>query len=154
MARLRSRRRLRTGDVGVGATWRGRPLLTLTRSAWCPLWNSCLRDVNTGLRWTLEDPVEARRHPLGVVAVVIAIAAIILTGDSSSGSPLCLDFALRVSSAWRSRLFSFSFFFCKSTVDFCFSADSHRLSRSTSSSFTGGLVDRTSIDPCATKGKL
>ena len=73
--------------------------------------------------------------------------------DSSSGSALCLDFDRRVSSAWRSRLFFFSFFFFKSNADFCFSADSRRLSRSTSSSFTGGLEDRTSIDPCTSKSK-
>ena len=73
--------------------------------------------------------------------------------DSSSGSPLCLDFDRRVSSAWLSRFFFFSFFFFKSIADFCFSADSRRLSRSTSSSFTGGLEDRTSIEPCTSKSK-
>ena len=75
------------------------------------------------------------------------------TGDSSSGSPLCLDFDRRISIAWRSRLFFFSFFFFKSIVDFCFSAHSRRLSRSTSSSFTGGLEDRTPIEPCASGDK-
>ena len=75
------------------------------------------------------------------------------TGDSSSGSPLCLDFDRRISIAWRSRLFFFSFFFFKSIVDFCFSAHSRRLSRSTSSSFTGGLEDRTSIEPCVSGDK-
>jgi len=46
-------------------------------------------------------------------------------------------------------LFLFLFF-----ADFCFSADWRRLSRSTSSSFTGGLEDRTSIGPYENKDKL
>ena len=75
-------------------------------------------------------------------------------GDSSSGSPLCLDFARHASNAWRSRFFFFSFFFFESFVDFCFSADWRRLSRSTPSSFTGGLKDRTSIGPYESKDKL
>jgi len=73
-------------------------------------------------------------------------------GDSSSGSPLCLDLARRASSAWRSRFLFFSPFFLESLADFSFSADC--LSRSTSSSFTGGLEDRTSIRPCQNKGRL
>ena len=44
-----------------------------------PLWDSRPRDVNVGLRQALEDPVEMRRHPLGVVTVVV-VAAIILIG--------------------------------------------------------------------------
>ena len=75
-------------------------------------------------------------------------------GDSSSGSPLCLDLARRASSAWRSRFFFFFPFFSESLVDFCFSTDWRRLSRSTSSSRTGGLEDRTSIRPCQNKGKV
>ena len=75
-------------------------------------------------------------------------------GDSSSGSPLCLDFARCASNAWRLRFFFFSSLFFESLADFCFSADWRRLSRSTSSSFTGGLEDRTSIDPYKNKGKL
>jgi hypothetical protein len=69
-------------------------------------------------------------------------------GDSSSGSPLCLDLARRASNAWRSRFFFFSSFFAESLADFDFSADWRRLSRSASSSLTGGLEDRTSIRPC------
>ena len=49
---------------------------------------------------------------------------------------------------------SFSLSFSESFVDFCFSTDWRRLSRSTSSSFTGRLEDRTSIGPCESKDKL
>jgi len=99
------------------------------------------------LRCTFEDPVEARRHPLGVVAVVVAAAAVVLTRGFFFRLPLCLDLARRASNAWRSRFFFFFSFFSESLVDFCFSADWRRLSRSTPSSFTGGLKDRTSIGP-------
>ena len=50
------------------------------RSAWPFFWRSRPRDVDVASRRTLEDLVEARRHPLGVVAVVIAVSAVILTG--------------------------------------------------------------------------
>ena len=43
---------------------------------WCPR----PRGVGVALRWTLEDPVEARHHPLGVIAIVVAVAAIIFVG--------------------------------------------------------------------------
>jgi len=36
--------------------------------------------VGVASRRILEDPVEARRHPLGVVAVVIAVSAVVLAG--------------------------------------------------------------------------
>jgi hypothetical protein len=36
--------------------------------------------VHIASRRTLEDPVETRRHPLGVVAVVIAVSAIVFAG--------------------------------------------------------------------------
>jgi len=49
------------------------------RSAWPLLWRSRPRGVDVASRRTLEDPVEARRHPLGVVAVVIAVSAVVLT---------------------------------------------------------------------------
>ena len=75
-------------------------------------------------------------------------------GDSSSGSPLCLDLDRRASNAWRSRFIFFSPFFSESLPDFSFSADWRRASRSTSSSFTGGLEDRTSIRPYQNKGGL
>ena len=50
------------------------------RSTWPFLWRSRLRSVDVASRRTLEDPVEARRHPLGVVAAVIAVSAVILIG--------------------------------------------------------------------------
>ena len=126
------------GGVGTGAV----------RSAWSLF--RCFHPwgVDVASRRTLEDPVEARRHPLGVVAVLITSPPSSSLGDSSSGSPLCLDLAQRASNAWRSRFFFFSPFFTESLADFCFSADRRRASRSTSSSFTGGLEDRTSIRPC------
>ena len=130
------------------------PLLPLKRSAWPPLWGSRPWGVDVGPRRTLEDPVKTGRHPLGVVAVIAIIAAIVLIEGLFLRLPLCLDFDRRVSSAWRSRFFFFSFFFFKSIEDFCFLADSRRLSLSTSSSFTGGLEDRTSIEPYASGDKF
>jgi len=50
------------------------------RPAWPLFLCSHPRGVDVASRWTLEDPVEVRRHPLGVVAVIAAIAAIILAG--------------------------------------------------------------------------
>ena len=141
------------GNVGAGATWRRLPLLTLARPAWRPLWDSRPRDVDAGLRRALEDLVETGRHPLRIVIVVVTIAAIVLIGGFFLRLPLCLDFARRVSNACRVRFFLFSFFFSKSFADFDFSTDSRLLSRSTLSSFTGGLEDRASIDPYTSKGK-
>jgi len=152
-------RRLGAGDgltwrrfwrsVGAGTTWRRLPLLTLTRPTWHPLWDSRLRDVDVGRGRALEDSVETGRHSLEGPSPRSSSL-----GDSSSGSPLCLDFARRASNTWRSRFFFFSLFFSKSFADFCFSADWRRLWRSTSSSFTGGLEDRASIGPYASKDKL
>ena len=66
--------------VNVGAA-RGRLLLLpFKRPAWPLLWCSHPWGVDVASRRALEDPVEARRHPLRVVAVVAAIAAIILVG--------------------------------------------------------------------------
>ena len=108
-----------------------------------PLWSSCPRGVNVGLEiLSRRDAIPSESSLSSSLSPQSSSS-----GDSSSGSPLCLDFDRRVSSAWRSRFFFFSFFFFKSNADFCFSADSRRLSRSTSSSFTGGLEDRTSIEP-------
>ena len=109
-------------------------------------------DVDVTSRWALEDPVKTRHHPLGVVTALVII--VVVAGDSSSGSPLCLDLARRASNAWRSRFFFFSPFFAESLADFSFSADWRRLSRSTSSSLTEGLEDRTSIRPYQNKGKV
>ena len=111
------------------------------------------RDVDAGLRRALEDPVKTGRHPLGVVAVVITVAAIVLIRGFFLRLPICLDFARRVSNACHARVFFFSSFFPKSFADFSFSADSRLLSRSTPSSFTGGFEDRASIDPCMSKDK-
>ena len=118
------------------------------RSAWPLLWRSHPRDVDVASRRTLEDPVEARRHILRIVIVIITVPAIIFTRGFFFRLPLCLDLARHASNAWRSRFFFLFPFFSESLVDFSFSADWRRLSRSTSSSFTGGLEDRTSIRPC------
>ena len=75
--RLWCRRRLR---MRGGSTWRrrGRSVsVGAVRSAWPLLWRSCPRGVNVASRRTLEDPVETRRHPLGVVAAVIAVSAVV-----------------------------------------------------------------------------
>jgi len=69
--------------VRDGPTWRrrGRGVgAGAVRSAWPLLWRSRPWDVDVASRRTLEDPVKARRHPLGVVAVVITVSAVVLTG--------------------------------------------------------------------------
>ena len=53
-------------------------LLPFKRPAWPLLWCSHPWGVDVASRRALEDPVEARRHPLGVVAVVVTIATLIL----------------------------------------------------------------------------
>jgi len=62
--------RRRGRGVGAGAV----------RSAWPLPWCSRPRGVDIASRRTLEDPVETRRHPLRVVAVVIVVSAVVLTG--------------------------------------------------------------------------
>jgi len=121
---------------GVGARMarRGLPPLAIAGPARRPLRGSHPWDDDVGLRRALEDSVETGRHPLRVVAAASPSLPSSSSGESSSGSPLCLDFTRRVSSACRSRF-------------------SHRLSRSTSSSFTGGFEDRASIDPCTNEDK-
>jgi len=52
--------------------------LPLQRPASLPLWGSRPWGVDVGPRRTLEDPVKTGRHPLGVVAVVIIIVAVVL----------------------------------------------------------------------------
>jgi len=67
--------------VRDGLTWRGRGRgvsAGAVRSAWPLLWRSCPRGVNVASRRTFEDPVETRRHPLGVVAIVIAVSVTLL----------------------------------------------------------------------------
>jgi len=63
-------RRGRGRGVGAGTV----------RSAWPFFWRSHPQGVDVASRRTLEDPVETRCHPLGVVVVVIAVSVIILTG--------------------------------------------------------------------------
>jgi len=62
--------RRRGRSVSAGAVRSTRPLLRRSRP-----WG-----VDVASRRTLEDPVEARRHPLGVVAIVIAVSAVVLAG--------------------------------------------------------------------------
>jgi hypothetical protein len=50
------------------------------RSARPLLWRSHPRGIDVASRRTLEDPVKARRHPLGVVVVLITISTIIVAG--------------------------------------------------------------------------
>jgi len=50
------------------------------RSTWPLLWCPCSWDVDIASRRTLEDPIETRRHPLGVIVVVIAVSAIVFAG--------------------------------------------------------------------------
>ena len=129
-----SRRRRR----GVGARTVG--------SAWTP--------VRTSVRGASTSPrggplrIRSRRNAIPSESSLPSPSSSSSLGDSSSGSPLYLDLARRASSAWWSRFFFFSPFLAESLADFSFSADWRRLSRSTSSSFTGGLEDRTSIRPC------
>jgi len=77
-ARLWRRGRLGARD-GPTLHRRGRGISTgAVRPAWPLFWCSRSWGVGVASRRTLEDPVEARRHPLGVVAVVVAIATLIL----------------------------------------------------------------------------
>jgi len=57
---------------GVGARTVG--------SAWTPRRNFRPRSVDITLRWTLEDSVKARRHPLGIVAVAVVVVVIVVGG--------------------------------------------------------------------------
>jgi len=75
------------GDIGTGAVGGRLPLLPLKRPAWSLHWCFHPQDISVGPRRTLEEPVEARRHPLGIVTIVVTVATVVLTGDSSSGSP-------------------------------------------------------------------
>ena len=140
----------RRGRARGGLTGRGRRRGVSTgavRSAWPLLWRFHPWGVDVASRRTLEDPVEARRHPLGVVTVIVTVSTIVVAGGFFLRLPLCLDLARCASNAWWLRFFFFSPFYTESLTDFCFSADRRRASRSTSSSFTGGLEDRTSIRP-------
>ena len=73
-----------------GPTWRrrGRGVSAgAVRSAWLLLWRSRPQGVDVASRRTLEDPVKARRHPLGVVVVVIAVSAVVLARGFLFGLP-------------------------------------------------------------------
>ena len=49
------------------------------RSTWPLLWRSHPWGVDVASRRTFEDLVKMRRHPLGIVAVVVTVPSIILT---------------------------------------------------------------------------
>ena len=69
--------------VRDGPTWRRRGRgdgAGAMRSAWALFRRSRPWDVDIASRQTLEDPIETRRHPLGVVAVVITVSAIVFAG--------------------------------------------------------------------------
>ena len=124
-----------------GASGRGR------RDPLGPSSGASVRGASTSSRGG-PSRSRSRRDAIPSESSLLSSSSSSSLGDSSSGSPLCLDLARRASNAWRSRFFFFSPFFAESLADFNFSADWRRLSRSTSSSFTGGLEDRTSIRPC------
>ena len=74
--------RRRSSGARGGLTGRGCRMGVSTgavKSTWPLLRRSRPRGVNVAPRWTLEDPIEARLHPLGVVAIVAAIPTVILT---------------------------------------------------------------------------
>ena len=78
--RLWCRERL---GVRGGLTWRrhrGGVSTGAVGSAWHLLWRYRPRGVDVASRRTLEDPIETRRHPLGVVAVVVTVTTIVLVG--------------------------------------------------------------------------
>ena len=72
-------RRGRLGAWG-GLTGRGHRRGASTgavRCAWPLLWRSHPRGVDVASRRTFEDPIEVRLHPLGVVAVALAVSAVV-----------------------------------------------------------------------------
>jgi len=73
------------GRLGVrdGPTWRrhrGGSSTEAVRSAWPLLFRSRPWGVDVASRRTLKDPIETRRHPLGVVVVAVAVSTVILVG--------------------------------------------------------------------------
>ena len=65
-----STRRRRRRSVSAGAV----------RSAWPLLRRPHPWDVDIASRRTLEDLIEMRRHPLGVITIIIAVSAIVVAG--------------------------------------------------------------------------
>jgi len=69
--------------VRDGPTWHGHGRgvsAGAARSAWPLLWRSRPWGIDVASRRTLEDPVETRRHPLGVVAIVIVVSIVFTRG--------------------------------------------------------------------------
>jgi len=63
-------------------------LQTVAGTARRPLRSPRLWDIDVGLRGALEDSVKMSHHPLGVVAVVVALVAIILVTRVLLGVPV------------------------------------------------------------------
>ena len=113
MARPRHGGRLRAGDgptlrrhrggVGARTARRGLPLLTITGSARRPLRTSLLRNIDVGLRRTLEDFVKTSRHPLGVIAITITVVAVVFIGSFLLGFPPSASTSRGVSRALAAR---------------------------------------------------
>jgi len=90
VARLRRGSRLGAGDGptlrrrtrGISARMarRGLPPLAIAGPTRRPLRGSRPWDDDVGLRRALEDSVETGRHPLRVVAAVVALVAVVLVG--------------------------------------------------------------------------
>ena len=62
--------------------------MTITGPARRPLRGSRSRDVDVGLRRALEDFVEASRHPLGVVVIVVTLVVVVFIMRFLLGLPL------------------------------------------------------------------
>jgi len=71
----------RRGRARGGLTGRGHRRVVSTgalRSAWPLLWRFHPWGIDVASRQTLEDPVEARRHLLGVIAVIVTVSTIVV----------------------------------------------------------------------------
>jgi len=79
MATRLGRRGRARGDL-ISRGHRGDGGTRAARSAWSLFWRFHPRGVDVASRRTLEDAVEARRHPLGVIAVLIIITIIVAGG--------------------------------------------------------------------------
>ena len=74
--------------VGTRTTWRGLLLLTVAGITRCPLRSPHPWYVDVGLWRALEDPVKTSCHPLGVVAIIVALVSIVLVRGIFLGLPL------------------------------------------------------------------